>query len=47
MEMAEELHEVVAAGNREFRVSRFDGDNAKIGGAAKALGVDGSPGSVG
>jgi hypothetical protein len=46
MEMAEELHEVVAAGNREFRVSRFDGD-AKTGGAAKALGVDGSPGSVG
>jgi hypothetical protein len=47
MEMAEEPHEVVAAGDREFRVSRFDGDNAKTGGTAKALGVDGSPGSVG
>ena len=40
VEMAEELHEIVAARQRDLGVSRLDLDDAEAGGAGKALGVD-------
>src|SRR5258706_13584822 len=40
VKMTEELHEVVAARQRDLGMSRFDGDNAEACGG-KPLGVDG------
>jgi hypothetical protein len=39
--MAEELHQIVAARQRDFGTARLDGDNAKASGVAKTLRIDG------